>query len=191
MTQPFQIVPSSGPRVPMFWWPLLVAVLIGAGAFLWGVFVGQEKVLVAKADIPAGTRVTAAQFEERDRWIRGLPDGVLRPPASRVDGRVSREALASGAPVAGDALTEPVAALGTILHLKPARVSAAGVAIGDRIRLRFAPTGDRDVTALSVPGVLLQAPTDKATDLVVSVDRSYVDAVLGVAGRADVIVTPG
>jgi hypothetical protein len=183
-------VAGGGFGVPMYMWPIVAVVLIGAGAYVWGAVTGQERVWVPKADIPAGQRVLRSQFEARDIWARGLPEDAFKPP-SVLEGRVTKQALVAGRPVASDALTKPVPALATVLKLTPAKVSAVGVAAGDGVRLRFAPTGgDPDLHTVSVFALLLRAPTAEKTEFAVSVAPADVDAVLDVAGRADVFLTP-
>jgi hypothetical protein len=174
----------------MLLWPLAVVVIIGVVGFVRWSVVNQKRIVVPKADIAAGQQVRASQFETRDVSVRGLPRSVLTPQA-RLDGRVTRRAIARGRPVSADALTRPVPALETLLRLTPAKVSAVGVHVGDRVSLSFAPTAaDPSIKPVTVPALLVQAPTTKTNALVVSVAADDVDAVLAVAGRADVFLTP-
>ena len=185
-----RVVGSTPPRAPMIVWPLTLAVLIGAVGGIWGAADGQVRVLVPKTDLPAGERLTAAQVERRYVWARGLDTAVVKPPMD-LTGRVTREALVKGRPIPARALTSRPVAVGIVLHLTPAKASVEAVAVGDPVLLRFAPTAaDPALKPVTVPAVLLRAPVAKATDLVVSVAATDVDAVLGAAGRGHVFVTP-
>jgi hypothetical protein len=180
--------------VPMFVWPLVAILVLGVLAVALRLADDSETLPVPAADIAAGQLVTAADLVD-DR-VDGYGLGKVARERSKIEGRVARVALKRGDPVPEGSLTARVPAdYSTRLGLRFRAENAATVDVtnGQRVKLLFAPTGAaRTPAPAAIDAVLIDAAEDgDATEYFIAIAPGDRDTLLGLVGRARLLVTNG